>query len=202
MAARMQEIKNNPGIYKRVSRYVVVWRHKGRQHKSFHVTLGEAREAKGERQGGDRRPVTRQSFEDHTLGWLDSYSGRTSRGLSNRTREAYRSTMLDRAVPFFRRHSLADVGAPTCGASSPSSRRTGSRPRPSVTRWRRCEPCSPRRSRMAPYGRIPQSAFASTDGVTTTRRERAGCLVLYGKPADRPPWSRRPSCRLTPDSLG
>jgi integrase len=36
-----------PGIYKRGSRYVVVWRHRGKQHKSFHRTYEEAREAKG-----------------------------------------------------------------------------------------------------------------------------------------------------------
>lgn len=108
----MEKLKRNPGIYKRGSRYVVVWRHKGRQHKSFHATLAEAREAKGQRQGGDRRPVTRQSFEDYAVEWLDTYSGRTSRGLSKRTRESYRSAIVGRAVPFFRRYKLAEVEPP------------------------------------------------------------------------------------------
>jgi hypothetical protein len=94
MAAAMEKTRH-PGIYERGSRYGVVWRHKGRrrQHKSFHPTLAEAREAKGQRQGGDRRPVTCQSFEDYVHEWLDGYRGRTSRGLSNRTRDAYRSAL-------------------------------------------------------------------------------------------------------------
>ena len=111
MAAPMEKTRH-PGIYKRGSRYVVVWRHKGRQHKSFHPTLAEAREAKGQRQGGDRRPVTRQSFEDYVHEWLDGYRGRTSRGLSNRTRNGYRSALVDRAVPFFRSYKLAEVEPP------------------------------------------------------------------------------------------
>ena len=48
----------HPGIYKRGSRYVVVWRYRGRQHKESFATLSEAREAKGRRQAGDRRPVS------------------------------------------------------------------------------------------------------------------------------------------------
>jgi hypothetical protein len=47
---------STPGIYRRGGRYVVVWRHRGKQHKSFHRTYEEAREAKGRRQAGDRRP--------------------------------------------------------------------------------------------------------------------------------------------------
>jgi len=111
MAARMEKTKT-PGVYKRGSRYVVVWRHKGRQHKSFHATLADAREAKGQRQGGERRPVTRRSVEDYAREWLDSYRGRTSRGLSNRTRNAYRSALLDRAIPYFRGYKLAEVEPP------------------------------------------------------------------------------------------
>ena len=41
MAARMEKTRH-AGIYKRGERrYVVVWQHKGRQHKSFHRTLAE-----------------------------------------------------------------------------------------------------------------------------------------------------------------
>jgi hypothetical protein len=54
------EKTRHPGIYKRGSRYVVVWRHRGRQHKSFHRTLAEAREGQGERRRtGERTPATR-----------------------------------------------------------------------------------------------------------------------------------------------
>ena len=50
-----------PGIYKRGDRYVVVWRHRGKQHKSFHRTYAEARgegtEAGGRPQAVDQATV-------------------------------------------------------------------------------------------------------------------------------------------------
>lgn len=111
MPARMEKTAT-PGVYKRGSRYVVVWRHKGRQHKSAHRTLAEAREAKGKRQAGERTPATRQSFEDYAREWLDSYEGQSGGGLSVLTREAYRRAMLGRAIPFFGRSKLAEVEPP------------------------------------------------------------------------------------------
>jgi hypothetical protein len=41
------ERTRHPGIYRRGGRYVVVWRHRGRQHKSFHRTMAQALEAQG-----------------------------------------------------------------------------------------------------------------------------------------------------------
>jgi len=79
-----------PGIYKRGSTYVVIWRHRGKQHKSFHRTWGEAREAKARRTAGDRRPQVRVRFEDYFDRWIDTYSGRTQRGFSETTRPEYR----------------------------------------------------------------------------------------------------------------
>ncbi len=66
---------STPGIYKRGGRYVLVWTHRGRQHKSFHRTLAEAREAKGQRQTGSRRPSARQPFADYARAWLDGLPG-------------------------------------------------------------------------------------------------------------------------------
>jgi hypothetical protein len=62
MAPKMERTRY-PGIYKRGSRYVVTWQHRGKQHKSFHPTLTEAKEAKGRRAWGDTRPVSREPFE-------------------------------------------------------------------------------------------------------------------------------------------
>ncbi|MEJ7656891.1 MAG: site-specific integrase [Thermoleophilaceae bacterium] len=111
MPARMEKTRH-PGIYRRGGRYVVVWQHKGRQHKSFHRTLAEAREAKGLRQGGERTPVTRQPFEDYAREWLEGYAGRTSRGFSKASRADYRRALEQHAIPFFRGWKLADVEAP------------------------------------------------------------------------------------------
>ena len=60
-----------PGIFKRGSRYVVVWRHRGRQHKETFRTLEEAREAQGERRrldGRRGRPPASRSRTMHAAG--------------------------------------------------------------------------------------------------------------------------------------
>ena len=101
-----------PGIYKRGSRYVVVWRHRGKQYKSFHRTLAEAREAKGQRQAGHRRPSTKQPFSEYARAWLDGYQGRTARGFSDQTRGDYRRSIEQYAVPFFDGSRLCDIEQP------------------------------------------------------------------------------------------
>jgi integrase/recombinase XerC len=108
MAAKLEKTKT-PGIFKRGSRYVVVWRHRGTQHKSFHRTLSEAREAKGARQSGERQPATRRLLEDYAREWLDGYAGRTSRGFSEQARSDYRRALESFAIPLFAGWKLADV---------------------------------------------------------------------------------------------
>jgi integrase len=100
---------STPGIYKRGSRYVVVWRHRGHQHKSFHRTYAEAREAKAQRTAGDRRPVAKVRFEDYFSDWIDTYAGRTARGFSETTRPEYRRSIEDHALPRWRTWRLSEV---------------------------------------------------------------------------------------------
>ncbi len=97
MATKLERTRT-PGIYKRGSRYVVVWRHRGKQHKSFHRTYEEAREAKGRRQAGDSRPASRVRFSDYFDEWIESYAGRTARGLADRSRDLYRRAINDHAL--------------------------------------------------------------------------------------------------------
>jgi integrase len=101
-----------PGVYKRGDRYVVVWRHRGKQHKSFHRTYAEAREAKGQRQAGDGRPSTKQPFADYARAWLDGYQGRTARGLDEDTRNGYRRAIELHAIPFFASYRICDIEQP------------------------------------------------------------------------------------------
>jgi integrase len=102
-----------PGIYKRGSRYVVVWQHRGKQHKSFHRTLGEAKAAQGlRRQPGYRRPASRRPFGEYAADWLRTYNGRTARGLALSTRAAYTRDLHSRICPFFKNYRMADIGAP------------------------------------------------------------------------------------------
>ncbi len=107
------ETTRYPGIYRRGSRYVVVWRHKGRQHRAAYRTIAEAREAQGRRRSPDeRQPATRERFEDYARAWLDTYQGRTSRGLGELTREGYRNDLERWAIPYFRGQRLAEVEPP------------------------------------------------------------------------------------------
>jgi integrase len=112
MAERKLERTKHPGIFKRGNRYVVIWRHRGQQHKSYHGTLAEAREEKGRREAGDSRPRTRESFEAYAGSWLDTYRGRTSRGLSERTRSTYRRDMERWVIPHFRGAGLEEIEPP------------------------------------------------------------------------------------------
>jgi integrase len=108
MAPRLERTRT-PGIYKRGDRYVVVWRHRGKQHKSFHRTMAEAREAKGERQAGERRPASRTGFEDYFREWIETFAGLTSRGFSETTRPEYRRPIEAHVLPRWRTWRLADV---------------------------------------------------------------------------------------------
>jgi integrase len=50
--------------------------------------------------GGDRQTTTRQRVADYFDGWIDSYRGRTSRGLEDTTRELYRRTAEHHLLPY------------------------------------------------------------------------------------------------------
>jgi integrase len=88
---------------------VVVWTHRGRQHKESFATLAEAREAKGRRQAGDKRPASRIGFADYFAEWIESYAGRTARGFSETTRPEYRRPIEAHALPRWQTWKLADV---------------------------------------------------------------------------------------------
>jgi len=113
MAAPLEKTRH-PGIYKRGARYVVVWQHNGRQHKESFRTLSEAREGQGKRrQHGEKRPATRQTFEEYAREWLGTYAGRTKRGRPGSLTSADYRRSVERAVKFFgARRRLADVEPP------------------------------------------------------------------------------------------
>jgi integrase len=121
MAAKLERTKT-PGIYRRHATgcergrcdcaYVVIWKHRGRQHTATFRTLAEAREAKGNRDAGDTRPASREPFADYARSWLDSYRGRTARGLAERTRRTYRRDLERWAIPYFRGRRLEEVEPP------------------------------------------------------------------------------------------
>jgi integrase len=89
--------------------YVVIWRHRGRQHKETFRTYAEAREAQGDRKAGDRRPRSRVTLADYFAEWIDTYAGRTARGFSETTRPEYRRPIEAYAIHTWGSWKLADV---------------------------------------------------------------------------------------------
>jgi integrase len=71
--------------------------------------MAEAREAKGNRDAGDSRPTSRITLGDYFEEWIETYSGRTSRGLSERSRQLYRRSAEDHFLTRWRTWKLADV---------------------------------------------------------------------------------------------
>jgi hypothetical protein len=119
MVAKLEKT-GTPGIFRRHAKgcarngrcdcaYVIVWRHRGRQHTETHRTFAEAREAKGNRDAGDRRPVARVGFEDYFEKWIESYAGRTARGFAERSRVIYRGHLEQFALPRWGTWRLADL---------------------------------------------------------------------------------------------
>ncbi len=111
---------STPGIFRRHKQgcdgmgrcecsYVVVWRHRGKQVTETFPTFAEAREAKGQRQTGDRRPTSKIGFADYFTEWIDSYAGRTARGFSETTRPEYRRPIEAHALPRWGTWKLAEV---------------------------------------------------------------------------------------------
>src|SRR4051794_19694025 len=100
MGKAKMERTATPGVFRRGSRYVVTWRYRGDQYRESFRTYDEAREAKGHRMTGDRKPAPQATLAAYAEEWLAGYAGRTSRGFTESTRSAY-GYGLGLAVEFF-----------------------------------------------------------------------------------------------------
>lgn len=89
--------------------YVVIWRHRGRQHKETCATFQEACERKAGKNVGDSRPKSKIRFGEYFPSWIESYSGLTSRGFSETTRPEYRRPIEAHALPRWRTWKLTDL---------------------------------------------------------------------------------------------
>jgi integrase len=119
MAAKLTKSKT-PGVYRRHASdclrrgrcecsYVVVWRYRGKQYTDTFRTLTEAREAKANRDAGDRRPVARTGLEDYFKSWIRSYGGRTAGGFAEKSRKLYRRAIELYALREWGTWKLAEV---------------------------------------------------------------------------------------------
>ncbi len=110
---------STPGIFRRHTKgcgggrcdcaYVVVWRHRGKQHKETFRTLAEAREAKAKRRAGDGPPASKVTVDAYFTEWIETYAGRTARGLSDRSRTLYRRAITERVIPEWGTWRLGEV---------------------------------------------------------------------------------------------
>ncbi|HXH87341.1 MAG TPA: site-specific integrase [Gaiellaceae bacterium] len=114
-----------PGIYRKGNRYVVTFRDTtGRQRKRSVRTLAEARTTKAALTADVARSEyvaeSRVAFADYARQWIDTYAGRTARGIRPGTVKAYRAELgLDAegqptgggAVAYFGRMPLAAIRA-------------------------------------------------------------------------------------------
>jgi integrase len=71
--------------------------------------MAEAREAKGNKEAGDRRPVSRITFMDYYDTWIATYAGRTAQGFSERSREIYGRSIDKYVVNDWGSLKLADI---------------------------------------------------------------------------------------------
>jgi integrase len=103
-----------PGIFQRGDRYVVVFRDPGgRQRKRAAKTIAEARALQATLRAdvsrGEYRPVSRETFASYASRWINTYAGRTSRGIRDATRDDYRKRLEQDAIPFFGRMRLTEI---------------------------------------------------------------------------------------------
>jgi integrase len=107
---------STPGVYKRGGGYV--YRFTGPDGKTCQRsarTLAEARRLRAELTAdvgrGEYRPDTRVRFGEYATTWIESYAGRTSRGIRPETVAEYRRDLRP-AIERLGRRRLAEIAAP------------------------------------------------------------------------------------------
>lgn len=104
MAAKLEKTRT-PGIYRRGSRYAVLYRDsEGRQRQESARTLDEARKIKAARSTavatGEFHPASRVKLREYALEWVERYQGRGRRGFRESTRDDYRRDLHRYVLPY------------------------------------------------------------------------------------------------------
>jgi integrase len=113
--SRTEERTKYPGIYARSDgAYLVRFKERGRSRKRVFRTMALAREFKGQLDGGGgRQPESRQTVASYYEGWIDTYRGRTARGLDEETRTEYRRSFERHILPpkYLGRAKMRELGS-------------------------------------------------------------------------------------------
>ena len=97
---------------------MVTYRIHGQQRKRYARTYAEALDLKATLTTdicrGEYRERAMVTVEEYAKDWIDTYIERTSRGFRESTREGYRYSIEQRAIPFFskRTPTLASISPP------------------------------------------------------------------------------------------
>lgn len=113
MSARLTPTKT-PGVFKRGSRYAVRFRGPdGRIRQRSARTLAEARALRSalatDVHRGEYRELSRIMFAEYARGWVETYQGRTARGVRPATLADYKKQIERHATPFFGCMRLAEI---------------------------------------------------------------------------------------------
>ena len=92
-----------PGVYRRGSKFVVVYRVGGRQRKQSADTLADARAVKLQRDGEARARRRGPTLHEFSLSWLDRYAGSGHDSVRTNTRREYRRLLVNFALTYFDR---------------------------------------------------------------------------------------------------
>jgi integrase len=108
----MIPVEGHPGIWRRGNRYVVKYTDRGKPRKKYLRTLTEAKKFKATAAAGDARPTSARSFQSYAPEWVQTYRGRSRKGVSEETRESYAYALTAYAIPYFRTTRLDHIDAP------------------------------------------------------------------------------------------
>jgi integrase len=92
-----------PGVYRRGSKFVVVYRVDGRQRKQSADTMADARAMKLQRDGEARAQRRGPTLHGFSLSWLDRYAGSGHDSVRANTRREYRRLLVNFALSYFDR---------------------------------------------------------------------------------------------------
>jgi integrase len=116
MAAKLGKTRT-PGIFKRGSRYVFIYRVNGKQRWESSRTLDEARRAKAARMTdiarGEFEERSRVTLHEYAREWIERYQGRGRRGFRENTRDEYRRILEQYALRYFAERTRLTEIAPS-----------------------------------------------------------------------------------------
>ena len=90
-----------PGVYRRGSRYLAVYRRGGRQRKESAASFAQARALKRRREAEERTERAGPNLHSHALEWVESYAGAGHDSVCEATRREYRRLLITFALHYF-----------------------------------------------------------------------------------------------------